>query len=113
MFFRSQKKTAGDISLSDYLETGKDGTALSVQDVVASSEDLYGDLVRKENVRKLYSALNGELTNREKQVIMMRYGLGGYRVHRQQEVAASLGISRSYVSRIEKKALEKLRSALQ
>ena len=113
MYFRSQKKTAGDISLSDYLETGKDGTALSVQDVVASSEDLYGDLVRKENVRKLYSALNGELTNREKQVIMMRYGLGGYRVHRQQEVAASLGISRSYVSRIEKKALEKLRSALQ
>ena len=112
MYFRSQKKTSGDISLSDCLETGKDGTALSVQDVVASPGDLYADLIKKEDIKKLYAALDNCLTPREKQVIVLRYGIGGHRVHRQQEVAAVLGISRSYVSRIEKKSIEKLREAL-
>ncbi len=113
MYFRSQKKTAGDISLSDYLETGKDGTALSVQDVVASEEDLFEDLARKEANGKLHRAIETELTPREKTVIRLRYGLGDARPQKQQEVAGVLGISRSYVSRIEKKALEKLRAALE
>lgn len=112
MYFRSQRKTAGDVSLSDYLETGKDGTALAVQDVVASEEDLFSDLAKKEDVRKLRAALDTCLTERERLVIRLRYGLGGIRPQRQQEVAAQLGISRSYVSRIEKHALEKLREAL-
>lgn len=113
MYFRSQKKTAGDISLSDCIETGKDGTALSVQDVVASDEDLFEELARKEINGKLYRALDRVLTPRERRVICLRYGLGAERPQKQQEVANALGISRSYVSRIEKKALEKLRAALE
>ena len=112
MYFRSQKKTNGDISLSDCLETGQDGAALSVQDVVASDEDLFEDLSRKEDAQKLHQALEACLTDRERRVIRLRYGLGGRAPQKQQEVAAQLGISRSYVSRIEKKALEKLRTAL-
>lgn len=113
MYFRSQKKTAGDISLSDYLETGKDGTALAVQDVVASDEDLFEDLARKEANGKLHRAIDRVLTPRERTVIRLRYGLGAGRPQKQQEVARVLGISRSYVSRIEKRALEKLRAELE
>ena len=112
MYFRSQKKTSGDVSLSDYIETGKDGTSLSVQDVVASDEDLFEDLSRKEEARKLYTAIEKCLTHREKDVVRLRYGLDGSTPFRQQDVAAKMGISRSYVSRIEKKALEKLRKEL-
>ena len=112
MYFRSQRKTAGDISLSDYLETGSDGTALEVQDVIASEEDLFTDLARKEDVRKLRAAIRTCLTRRERRVVELRYGLGGGRPLKQQAVAEDLGISRSYVSRIEKHALEKLRAAL-
>ena len=112
MYFRSQKKTAGDVSLFDCIETGKDGTALSVQDVVASNEDLFEDLSRKEEARKLHAAIESCLSAREKEVVRLRYGLDGETPFRQQDVAARLGISRSYVSRIEKKALEKLRQEL-
>lgn len=113
MYFRSQKKTAGDVSLSDTLETNKDGTALSVQDVVASDEDLFEDLARKEDARKLHRAVADCLSPREQELIRLRYGLGDTAPLRQQDVAQRLGISRSYVSRIEKKALEKLRHALE
>ncbi len=112
MYFRSQKKTAGDFSLSDYIETGKDGTSLSVQDVVASDEDLFEDLSRKEEARKLHAAIEKCLTPREKAIIRLRYGLDGSAPFRQQDVAEKMEISRSYVSRIEKKALEKLRKEL-
>lgn len=112
MYFRSQRKTAGDVSLSDCLEAGKDGTALSVQDVVASDEDLFEDLSRKEASADLYRAIRSVLTPRERTVIVLRYGLGNHAPHRQQDVAAILGISRSYVSRIEKHALEKLKAEL-
>ena len=112
MYFRSQKKTAGDVSLSDTIETGKDGTSLSVLDVVASDEDLFEDLSRKEEARKLRAAIDKCLTQREKAVIRLRYGLDGGSPFRQQDVASKLGISRSYVSRIEKRALEKLRREL-
>ena len=113
MYFRSQKKTAGDVSLSDTLETNRDGTSLSVQDVVASDEDLFEDLARKEDARKLHRAMASCLTEREREVIRLRYGLADGTPLRQQDVALRLGISRSYVSRIEKKALEKLRQALE
>ena len=112
MYFRSQRKSAGELSLSDCIETGKDGTSLSVQDVVASDEDLFENLSRKEEARKLRAAVETCLTPREQAVVRLRYGLGGGAPLRQQDVAARLGISRSYVSRIEKKALEKLREAL-
>jgi RNA polymerase sporulation-specific sigma factor len=80
--------------------------------VVADDADLFEDLARKEDARKLHRAIDACLTDRERQVVLLRYGLGGGPPRRQQDVAASLGISRSYVSRIEKKALEKLRAEL-
>ena len=112
MYFRSQKKSANDVSLSDFLEAGSDGTVLELQDVVASEEDLFEDLSKREDVRRLRTAITMCLTDRERRVVELRYGLGGGKPRRQQEVAAVLGISRSYVSRIEKKALEKLRAEL-
>ena len=113
MYFRSQRKTAGDVSLSEYIETAKDGTALSLMDVVCSEEDLFDDLARKEAAGRLHRAIEGALEERERSVVELRYGLGGRTPCTQKEIAAKLGISRSYVSRIEKKALEKLEQALQ
>jgi len=113
MYFRGQRKTAGELSLSDTIETGKDGTSLSVQDVVADQADLFEDLSRKEEALRLRRAVERCLTRREQAVIRLRYGLEGGAPQRQQDVAARLGISRSYVSRIEKKALEKLRAELE
>ena len=113
MYFRSMRKSAGDVSLSDFLEAGKDGASLAVQDVVASEEDLFEDLSKKEEFAQLYDAIDRVLTPRERTVIQRRYGLGGCRPETQQEVAERIGISRSYVSRIEKKAVRKLREALQ
>jgi len=112
MYFRSQKKSAQDVSLSDYIETGADGTALSLMDVVAEDADLLETVSRRESVRVLCQAVKERLTDQEKQVIELRYGLFGGPPLRQREVADRIGISRSYVSRIEKRALEKLRAAL-
>jgi len=112
MHFRAQKKTAQDVSLSQYIETGKDGNALSLMEVVASDEDLFDDLSDKEMYGKLYEAMDRCLTKREKRIIALRYGLGGVKPLPQREIAEQCGISRSYVSRIEKKALQKLEQAL-
>ncbi len=113
MHFRSQKKSAQDVSLSDYIETGNDGAALSLMDVVSEDEDLLESVSTKERLRQLRRAVAQCLTDQERQVVMMRYGLGGLKASRQREVAQQLGISRSCVSRIEKKALGKLRKALE
>lgn len=112
MHFRAQKKNASDVSLSDYIETGKEAGALSLMDTVCSEEDLFHDLSSKETNQKLYSILEQALSARERAVIAMRYGLGGRNAQTQREIADMCGISRSYVSRIEKKALQKLREAL-
>lgn len=113
MYFRSQKKSSQDVSLSDYIETGKDGAALALMDVVAQDEDLMERISTREDIRKLICAVDQVLTQQEKQVILLRYGLGGNSPQRQREVAIATGISRSYVSRIEKKALQKLRQVLE
>ena len=113
MHFRSQKKSSQDVSLSDYIETGTDGAALSLMDVVSEDEDLLERLTNKEAVRNVSRAVRECLTDQEKLIICMRYGLEGYTPSRQREVAAVTGISRSYVSRIEKRALGKLRQALE
>lgn len=113
MHFRSQKKSSQDVSLSDYIETGNDGAALALMDVVAQDEDLLEEISTREDIRKLIRAVDRVLTDQEKQVILLRYGLGGNLPQRQREVAQATGISRSYVSRIEKKALQKLRQALE
>ena len=113
MHFRAQKKSSQDVSLSDYIETGSDGAALSLMDVVAEEEDLLETVSTRERILQVRKAVEERLDDREKQVICLRYGLGGSDPQRQREVAKVLGISRSYVSRIEKRALEKLQLALQ
>ncbi len=113
MHFRGQKKSSQDVSLSDYIETGADGAPLALEDVVAQEEDLLERVSNRENIRKVCRAVDAVLSPQEKQVILMRYGLGGEVPKRQREVADAIGISRSYVSRIEKKALQKLKAALE
>ena len=113
MHFRSQKKSGQDVSLSDYIETGADGAPLALMDVISQDEDLLEQVSAREQVRQVCRAVDTVLTDQEKQVIVLRYGLGGNAPHRQREVANITGISRSYVSRIEKRALQKLRSALE
>ena len=113
MHFRSQKKSAQDVSLSDLIETGDDGASLSLMDVVGEEEDLLEAISNREQVVKVRQAVERALTDQERQVIFLRFGLGGVKASRQREVAQMLGISRSYVSRIEKRALGKLRIALE
>ena len=113
MYFRAQRKSSQDVSLSDVIETGADGAALSLMDVVSDDEDLLERVSDREQLRKLCAAVRSELTDQERQVVVARFGLGGGAPLRQREVAKLTGISRSYVSRIEKRALEKLRNALE
>ncbi len=113
MYFRSQRKSSQDVSLSDYIETGNDGAALSLMDVISDDEDLSEKISNREQIHQIRQLLDTCLTEQERQVICMRYGLRGSKPHRQREVAQATGISRSYVSRIEKRALEKLRNAME
>ena len=113
MYFRGEKKRGNDVSLSDYIETGADGAALSLMDVVAEEDDLLETVSNREALRALKKAVQEVLTDQERQVISLRYGLEGGAPLRQREVADKTGISRSYVSRIEKRALEKLKGALE
>ena len=112
MHFRAQRKTSQNVSLSDFIETGSDGAALSLMDVVSDDEDLLERVSTREDIKKLLAALDTQLTPQEKQVILLRYGLGGNPPQRQRQVAQTIGVSRSYVSRIEKRALEKLKDIL-
>ena len=113
MYFRAQRKSAQDVSLSDYIETGADGAALSLMDVVSEDVDLMEQVTTRENIQLLRNLIKTCLTEQEQQVLTMRYGLDGNPPRRQREVAAACNISRSYVSRIEKRALEKLKSKLE
>ena len=112
MYFRTQRKTNGDISLSDLIETGKDGSCLSLMDVLCSNEDMFEQAHLRSETRRLSTLFDEVLEPREQQILSWRYGLGGSAPLTQREVAALLGISRSYVSRIEKKALAKLKDAM-
>ena len=113
MYFRAQKKSSQYVSLSDYVETGSDGANLELMDVVSQDEDLLETISNREQLRKVCKAVARVQTNQERQVICMRYGLGGLDACKQRQVAQKLGISRSYVSRIEKRALEKLRKEVE
>ena len=112
MYFRRQRKSAQDVSLSDFIETGSDGAPLQLMDVLCEDSDLLESMVTRETSRQLRRALEDCLTDRERQVIILRYGLSGDLPLRQREVADKTGISRSYISRIEKRALEKLKQRL-
>ena len=111
MYFRSLKKSAGDLSLSDSVDTDKDGNALSLMDTISSDEDLLENISIKETHTQLLRYVENTLTSREQHIIALRYGLGGKKPKTQRETAEICGISRSYVSRIEKKALTKLKLA--
>lgn len=112
MYFRAQRKSAQDVSLFDYIETGADGAPLELMDVVSEDCDLLEQVSSREMAQQLRRAVDTCLTDQERQVILLRYGLDGRTPKRQREVAELTGISRSYVSRIEKRALQKLRAAL-
>ena len=113
MYFRSQKKLQGEVSLSDSIETDKEGNALQLMDVVGVDDTMLDDLHDRESAQRLHQLVRECLTTREAEIIRLRYGLGGTIPLTQREIASSFGISRSYVSRIEKRALEKLRAELQ
>ena len=112
MYFRSQKKTQGEASLSESIETDKDGNSLMLMDVVGVDDTMLEDLHDRDSALRLHRLVAECLTEREAQIIRKRYGLGGTQPYTQREIAKELGISRSYVSRIEKRALEKLEEAL-
>ena len=109
MFFRNQKKSSQDVFISDPIDTDKDGNALTLIDVIADGSDIAEEIDTKIKLEKLRVILSGCLDEREKKIIEMRYGLYGGEELTQRDIAKKLGISRSYVSRIEKSALEKLR----
>ena len=111
MFFRSAKKTAQDVSLNDPIDTDKDGNTLTLLDTIATDDHILEDIDLRMKVRQLYDAVKTRLSPREREIILLRYGLTGQRPLVQREVAKKLNISRSYVSRLEKKALQKLRKA--
>ena len=112
MYFRSQRKSAGDLSLSDALEGEGDGE-LSILDVLAAEDDLAERVGDRELCRQLRGLIGRELNEREALVIRLRYGLDAPEELTQKQTADRIGVSRSYVSRIEKRALEKLRRALE
>ena len=113
MHFRSQRKSAQDVSLSDCIEAGSDGSPLELMEVISDDTDLLEQICTRESVLQLRRAVEDCLSEQERQVVVLRYGLGGGAPLRQREVADCTGISRSYVSRIEKRALEKLKAALE
>lgn len=112
MYFRSRRRSAGEVSLSEAIETDGDGGELSFADVVAEEQDLAESVCDSELCARLRECVKSALDEREARIITLRYGLGGAEPLTQRETAELCGISRSYVSRIEKRALEKLRALL-
>ena len=111
MYFRRQKKLQNEVSINDTIDVDKDGNPLTYLDVISVDESIAEDIDLKIHTTKLLRLVKDVLESRERQIITLRYGLEGYRPMTQREVAAYLKISRSYVSRIEKRALERLRDS--
>lgn len=109
MHFRNNKKSAQDLSLNDSIDTDKDGNPLTLMDILYVDDNIIDNLDTKLNLEKLYKYIDEVLNKREKEIIILRFGLMGYEPLTQREIADKLNISRSYVSRIEKKALIELR----
>ena len=110
MFFRSKKRNICDVSINDTIDVDKDGNPLTYLDIISVDEPVESKLDFKEYIEKVRDFVEKVLDEREKQIIVLRYGLKGFMPKTQREVANYLEISRSYVSRIEKRALEKLRT---
>jgi RNA polymerase sporulation-specific sigma factor len=113
MYFRTLKRQSCEVSLSEPIDTDCEGNALELEDILSVEDDMLEGIVASERAETLRAAVASALDEREQEIIRLRYGLSGGGMLPQREVAARLGISRSYVSRIEKRALEKLRGALE
>ncbi|MGM9612387.1 MAG: sigma-70 family RNA polymerase sigma factor [Butyricicoccus sp.] len=111
MHFRASRRTASEVSLSETLDSDGDGNSLALMDVISCEDENLNEIELSDRYQQMYHHINTCLDDREKQVICLRYGLGGGEPLTQREIAARYGISRSYVSRIEKKALHKLEEA--
>lgn len=112
MLFRSQKKLGYEVSLNDTIDIDKDGNPLTYIDIVCTEDTIAEDIDKKIKINKALEYIRDRLDDREKQIIIMRYGLGNTKAYTQREVAQKLDISRSYVSRIEKSVLEKINEYL-
>ncbi len=113
MLMRANKKTQGDVSLNDPIGTDKEGNQILLMDIIgADEEDVIREIDNREQVKRLYQNIKNNLDAREREIIKMRYGLGDGKEWTQAEIAKLMNISRSYVSRIEKKAIEKLREGI-
>ena len=110
MYIRARRKGGKEVSLYEPIGTDREGNEIRLYDVVETDEpDIPEKINLKENIQKLYEKVESELSQREKLVLKMRYGLYNGEQYTQREIARQLGISRSYVSRIEKSAVQKLR----
>lgn len=109
MFFRSQKKLSCEVSINETIDVDRDGNPLTYIDVISTDDNITRDLDIKIHAERAYRLIDEVLDDRERSVIVLRYGLGKAPAMTQREVAAMLKISRSYVSRIEKRALQKLK----
>lgn len=113
MQFRAQKKTSQDISVNEPIDTDSEGNPLTLMDIISTEDEIVEDIYKITMLKKLSTEVGRIKDPREKSIVMMRYGLDGMRPMTQLEVSKKLNISRSYVSRIEKKALKELRKALE
>ncbi len=111
MFFRSQKRCAMEVSLNDTIDVDRDGNPLTYLDIISSPEHIAEDIDMNMHIERIRRLVDTVLDERERKIIVLRYGLCGYKPQTQREVARYLGISRSYVSRIEKRALQLLRES--
>jgi RNA polymerase sporulation-specific sigma factor len=109
MFFRSQKKLSCEVSIHETIDVDRDGNPLTYIDVISDDESITKDLDLKIHAERAYRLIDEVLDARERQVIVLRYGLGKSPALTQREVATAMGISRSYVSRIEKRALSRMK----
>lgn len=112
MYFRSQRKLAAEVSMNETIDTDKDGNPLTYLDIIRVEDTIADDIDLKLKISRTAEYIKSELSEREREIIIMRYGLGSDAPITQREAASRLGISRSYVSRIEKNAIEKLRTRL-
>lgn len=113
MYFRAQKKTAQDISMSEPIDTDSEGNPLTLMDIIATDDEIVEDIYKLTMLKRLNEEITKITDSREKTIIVLRYGLNGNKPLTQLEVSKKLNISRSYVSRIEKRVLNRLRKSLE
>ncbi len=112
MYFRTLKKSAGELSINETIDTDRDGNPLTYIDIIKCEDTIVDDIDKKTKIHAALNFIRTSLTEREREIIIMRYGLDNQAAQTQREVAVKLGISRSYVSRIEKCVLEKIKNAI-